>query len=264
MIQKKILYIVMLVAFTLSLKAQNLSTYEKKQFIQGQDTLRYRLLYPINYDEAKKYPLVLFLHGSGERGNDNQAQLKWGGALFLDSSNRVAFPAIVIFPQCPINESWARFSFNGRKDSLGGFGFPTDQPPTTPQLLVMQLVKKMVEENKVDEKRVYVGGLSFGGFGTYDLLWRMPHFFAAAFPICGAGNPDKPAEYAKNFPVWIFHGGSDPIVPVGNAHLMFNALQAAGANVKFSEYPGVGHDSWKNAFAEPGLLPWLFDQKKQD
>ncbi|HLZ87034.1 MAG TPA: dienelactone hydrolase family protein, partial [Puia sp.] len=91
------------------------------------------------------------------------------------------------------------------------------------------------------------------------LLWRKPHFFAAAFPICGAGDPAKVGTYARKFPIWVFHGGADPVVPVANSHLMVSALQAARAKVKYTEYPGVGHDSWKKAFAEPELLPWLFE-----
>jgi len=258
----KIFALMLLTAVSFSAGAQDRSLFEKKLFIQGQDTLRYRILYPLNYKADKKYPLVLFLHGSGERGNDNQSQLNWGASLFLDSANRIAFPAIVVFPQCPNDMSWVRIAIGNRNDSLGGFTFPTDQAATLPLRLVMDLLKQIVDEKLVDDQRLYVGGLSLGGFGTYDLLWRMPHFFAAAFPICGAGNPNEPALYAKDFPIWIFHGGSDPIVPVGNAHLMLRAMKMAGAKVKYSEYPDVGHDSWKNAFAEADLLPWLFAQKK--
>jgi predicted peptidase len=114
----------------------------------------------------------------------------------------------------------------------------------------------------VDTNRRYVGGLSMGGFATYDILWRKPHVFAAAFPICGGGNPDQVNLYATNFPIWIFHGSIDPVVPVANSRLMYKTLRAAGADVKYTEYPGVKHDSWKKAFAEPNLLPWLFAQRK--
>jgi predicted peptidase len=260
---KKTFSFFILAACWVSVCAQDKTLFEKKEFISGHDTLRYRLLYPASYKPGKKYPLVLFLHGSGERGNDNEAQLTWGANLFLDSANRSSFPAIVIFPQCPKDSSWARIVRKQEKDSLGGFSFPADLPPTTPMVLVMDLMKNMVTEGKANAHKIYVGGLSMGGFGTYDILWRMPHFFAAAFPICGGGNPEKVLVYAKNYPIWIFHGAIDPVVPVANAHLMLHALQAGHARVKYSEYPGVGHDSWKNAFAEPGLLPWLFSQKKK-
>ena len=127
----------------------------------------------------------------------------------------------------------------------------------------MELMNNMVKEGMAKTRQIYVGGLSMGGFGTFEILWRKPHFFAAAFPICGGGNPGKVEVYARKFPIWVFHGGSDPVVPVANSHLMVNALKAAGADVKYTEYPGVGHDSWKNAFAEPELLPWLFAQTKK-
>lgn len=257
---KKIFALFILTAFYFSATSQDRSLFEKKMFIEGTDTLLYRILYPLQYEPGKKYPVVLFLHGSGERGNNNEAQLSWGADLFLDSANRAAYPAIVVFPQCPLTSSWA--AVTRTQDSLH-FAFPADQPATKPMLMVMELMNSMVQNGEANQKKMYVGGLSMGGFGTYDILWRMPRFFAAAFPICGGGNPDKVKLYAKNYPIWVFHGGSDPVVPVANSHLMVNALKEAGANVKYSEYPGVGHDSWKNAFAEPGLLSWLFDQKKK-
>jgi predicted peptidase len=257
---KKIVALLILTAFCFSVMAQDKSLFEKKMFVQGTDTLLYRILYPLNYEPRKKFPVVLFLHGSGERGSDNEAQLSWGADLFLDSAKRAAFPAIIVFPQCPQQNSWAA---NKRSADSLGFSFPVDQPATKPMLLVMELMNSLVQNGEANPKKMYVGGLSMGGFGTYDILWRMPDFFAAAFPICGAGNPEKVTAYAKKFPIWVFHGGSDPVVPVANSHLMVHALQQAGAKVKYSEYPGVGHESWKNAFAEPDLLPWLFAQKKK-
>ena len=260
---KKISFIPLLLLLFVSAFAQDKDLFLKKKYVQGNDTLLYRILYPVNYKENKKYPLILFLHGAGERGNDNEAQLTWGANLFLDSANRNKFPAFVIFPQCPKDSSWAAIMRGAnRSDSLGGFSFPARETATKPMQLVMDLVNGLVIARKIDRKKLYVGGLSMGGFGTYDILWRMPKFFAAAFPICGGGNPDKVTIYAKNYPIWVFHGGSDPVVPVGNSHLMVRVLKEAGAKVKYSEYPGVGHDSWKNAFAEPDLLPWIFSNKK--
>jgi predicted peptidase len=242
---------------------QNREQFEKKEFIRGNDTLRYRILYPINYQAGRHYAEVIFLHGSGERGSDNNAQLTWGADLFLDSGNREKFPAIIIFPQCPANDSWARLNHTGAKDSVGGFVFLVKELPTKPLSLVMQLADETVQTGMADPKHIYLGGLSMGGFGTFELLWRKPHFFAAAFPICGGGEPSTVDQYAKKFPIWIFHGGSDPVVPVGNSRRMVIALSAAGGKVRYDEYPGVGHDSWKNAFAENDLLAWLFKQKKR-
>jgi predicted peptidase len=252
-----------LVFFMNQVSAQVNSTYEKKEFIKGNDTLRYRILYPDNYQAGKKFPLIVFLHGSGERGNNNEAQLIHGGKLFTDSANRQKFPAIVVFPQCAGNDFGARVRRDSnKKDSLGQFSVVSDQPVSTSLGLVNQLLDSLAATGKVNKKKIYLGGLSMGGMGTFELLWRKPSFFAAAFPICGGGDPQKVTIYGRKFPIWIFHGDSDPVVPVGNSRLMKNALMAAGAKVKYTEYPGVGHNSWDNAFAEPELLKWLFSQKK--
>jgi predicted peptidase len=260
---QKIVISLLLLLFMNNLSAQYKDLYEKKEFINGNDTLRYRILYPLNYDAGKKYPLIVFLHGSGERGEDNEAQLTHGSKLFADSAIRQQFPAIVIFPQCPGNGWWARITRDpNRKDSLGQFVLQSDQPIGTSLNLVSQLLDSLVADKKVVKKQIYLGGLSMGGMGTFELLWRKPDFFAAAFPICGAGDPQKVSVYGRKFPIWIFHGDNDQSVPVGNSRLMTNALKAAGAKVKYTEYPGVGHNSWDNAFAEPELLPWLFKQKK--
>lgn len=236
--------------------AQSFPSFEKKEFLKGGDTLRYRVEYPLNYDAGKKYPMVVLMHGAGERGNDNEAQLVWGGSLFADSAVRAKFPAIVLFPQCGADDFWANLNYVPT-DSLR-FHMRSDSAPKKAMGLVIQLLDEFAASGTVDTKRIYVGGLSMGGMGTFELLWRKPGFFAAAFPICGAGDPGKVSVYARKFPIWVFHGGADPVVPVGNSHLMVAALKAAKANVSYSEYPGVGHDSWKNAFAEPQLLPWLF------
>ena len=100
-----------------------------------------------------------------------------------------------------------------------------------------------------------------GGFGTLELLWRKPGVFAAAFPICGSGNPEKISLYQDHLPIWLFHGDKDPVIPVSNSRLLYGILKQTTAKVKYSEYPNVGHDSWKNAFQEPKLLPWLFTQR---
>lgn len=243
--------------------AQDAGSFEKKEFVRNGDTLRYRLQYPLHYDAHKKYPLLLFLHGAGERGSDNEAQLKHGGKLLADSSVREKYPAFVIAPQCPANDWWSRIRRDTSvRDSLGGFMYLSGEPAGKALSLVSGLLDSLASSGSVNKQRIYVGGLSMGGMGTYEILWRKPHFFAAAFPICGGGDPEKVKVYAKGFPVWIFHGDKDPVVPPANSRRMVNALKAAGARVKYTEYPGVLHNSWDNAFAEPELFSWLFAQKK--
>ena len=242
-------------------QASDTDLFERQLFLQDNDTLPCRILSPIHFSAEKKYPLIIFLHGSGERGNDNEAQLKWGSNIFLDSSNREKFPAIVVFPQCPADSSWSVRAKTKAGDSLA-YRFPMDEPPTKPLHLVMNFLDTLIRNGMVDPKRIYVGGLSMGGFGTFEILWRRPKLFAAAFPICGGGNPESVKLYGRKFPVWVFHGADDDVVPVANSRSMVAALKAAGAKVKYSEYPGVKHNSWINAFAEPDLLPWLLSQKR--
>lgn len=233
--------------------------FEARTFLRNADTLPYRILLPENYNPSQKYPLIVFMHGAGERGNDNRKQLTHGSKLFLSDTVRKNFPAIVVFPQCASGATWAVMEF--ARDSAGkitAVKFPADVPPTKPSALLYQLLDSLIASGTVDSRRVYVGGLSLGGMGTFDILARFPNRFAAAFPICGAGNEALSSRYAKNTAVWIFHGSADPVVPPQSSRLFYSLLQKEGADVKYTEYPGVGHNSWDNAFAEPGLLPWLF------
>lgn len=250
---------------SIQLQAQDYPSFEKKQFIHDGDTLLYRVQYPLNFNPKKKYPVLVFLHGSGERGNDNNRQLFWGGDLFSDPGNRKKFPAIIIVPQCPANETWGRMTRTQQNppDSLGNLLFLSDQPISRPLGSVIRLLEEFVAAGGVRKKQIYIGGLSLGGMGTFEILWRKPGFFAAAFPICGGGDPEKVSEYGTGTSFWIFHGEKDPVVKPAHSRRMADALQKAGFKMKYSEYPGVMHDSWKNAFAEPELLPWIFSQKRK-
>lgn len=240
----------------------NFHLYQKKLFIQGGDTLRYRVLYPLQYDGSKPAPLLVFLHGSGERGSDNEKQLWHGGALFVKDSVRRANPAIVIFPQCPADSAWSAFDRSVPRGDSFYLSLNLSSRLSTPERLVKALTDSLALHNIADSRRLYLGGLSLGGFGTYDLLIKYPNYFAAAIPICGMTNVPLYAQRAAAVPVWIFHGSEDKAVsPVPN-RLLYATLQQQGAPVQYTEYEGVGHNSWDNAFAEPRLLPWLLAQHK--
>ena len=203
------------------------------------------------------------LHGAGERGNDNEAQLIHGSTLFLRDSIRKNYPAIVVFPQCAANSFWSNAEF--KLDSIGrkkGLHFLAVGKPTTAMKLAQGLLYKIMDEYPVNRKQVYVGGLSMGGMGTFEIVRRNPKIFAAAFPICGGG-ATATASWINKVKWWVFHGDADEVVPPNLSVEMVDALKAAGADVKFSLYPGVNHNSWDNAFAEPGLIPWLFSKKKK-
>jgi predicted peptidase len=244
---------------------QDYSKFQKQFYVQGPDTLRYRILYPDNYDSSKQYPLVVFLHGAGHRGKDNQKQLVNGASLFLKDQNRKRFPAIVVFPQCGLNDFWARTRILRTATDSTPFRFEylTDVPMNKGLNLVSMFLDSLSETQQIIKNQIYVGGLSMGGMGTFELLWRKPGFFAAAFPICGGGNPSVATQYKKGFPIWIFHGDKDPVVDVNDSRKMAAALKSADANVKYTEYPGVKHDSWKKALQEPELIPWLFQQRAE-
>ena len=127
----------------------------------------------------------------------------------------------------------------------------------------MNFIDTLVKSGNVDKERIYVGGLSLGAFGTFEILWRRPDLFAAAVAICGGGNVQQISLYSKRLPIWVFHGDKDAVVPVSNSRLMVSTLEIYGAKVKYTEYPGVNHDSWNNAFIEHDLLSWLFSQRKR-
>ncbi|MDC6353100.1 MULTISPECIES: prolyl oligopeptidase family serine peptidase [Robiginitalea] len=258
-INKWIAGLLLLAGFTAG--AQMESPYEKKRFIQGADTLNYRLLMPEHFDPTEEYPVVLFLHGAGERGSDNEKQLTHGSSLFTSPINRSAFPAIVLAPQCASGDYWAQVEVD-RSSYPIGLDFQYEKGPTRSLGLVMELLDSYRGLQYVDNTRIYIMGLSMGGMGTFELLHRLPDVFAAAVPICGAGDPETVAGYADKVPLWIFHGAVDQVVAPDHSLHMVNKLFDAGARPGFTLYDRVNHNSWDYAFAEPELLPWLFSHKK--
>lgn len=235
------------------------SEYKYANYIHKKDTLNYRVLKPLDFDTNKKYPLVLFLHGFGERGNDNEKQLIHGSKLFAKRENREKHPAFVIFPQAPLNDSWSsRVLKKENKKRL--YSFPDDIKPTKSLQLVMQLMDSLVTTKNIDTNRVYITGLSNGGMGTFEILANKPKMFAAAAPICGGGNTKKAAKYAKNTAIWVFHGAKDRTVYPIYSVKMVESLLNEGGNPRFTLYENVYHSSWNNAFAEDDFLDWLFSK----
>ncbi|MCB9292133.1 MAG: beta-glucosidase BglX [Lewinellaceae bacterium] len=233
--------------------------YLYKQHQHEGYTLNYRILYPYDFDENKRYPLVLFLHGRGESGDDNEKQLVHGSKLFLDSLDK--YPAVVIFPQCPETDYWSNIDRVQKDDGSLQFTFPADRPPNPSLAAVMDLAGRELAKPYIDENRLYVTGLSMGGMGTFELLWRMPEKIAAAAPICGGGAPEK-ASAMTDIPIWIFHGMKDDVVPPGFSIRMLKAIQQRGGLAKITLYPEANHNAWDPALAEPDFLPWMFSQYK--
>lgn len=215
----------------------------------------YRSFEPTGLEEGKTYPLVLFLHGSGERGNDNVSQIKNGVTDFLEIAETLGEKTFLVAPQCPQNIWWSQPNgdLTGLQDALG----------TNPLLdAVHALVDRLKSELPIDPNRIYLTGLSMGGFGSFALLAKYPETWAAAMPICGGGAPET-AERFRNVPLRIIHGSADKIVPPKGSQQMAAALETAGAtDMKLIIYPGVGHDSWTQTYRDKELIRWLFQQRK--
>jgi predicted peptidase len=240
-----------------------LDIYEKKEFVFAEGkVLPYRILYPENYDKNKKYPLLLLLHGAGERGKDNEKQLTWGSKLFITAESRKNFPAIVVFPQCPEESFWAVTKID-RTTTPFKIEFDYTAEPNWPLAAANALVKKLSNEEGVDKSRVYISGLSMGGMGTFESVYRYPDLYAAALPICGGGDVNHFDKRVAKVPFWVFHGAVDAVVNPQLSRDMVEKLKSLKAEVKYTEYPGVNHNSWENAFAEKDYLSWMLLHKKK-
>jgi predicted peptidase len=238
--------------------SQDFNLFEKKIFISSKgDTIPYRILYPENYNKTKKYPLVLFLHGGGEKGRDNEKQLLHGVKVFLDAENRKKFPCIVIAPQCMPDDSWTS-SKTDQTVTPPVRDFNYTYPITKSLDAVQELVYDVIKKESVQKTGVYVTGLSMGAMATYEIVARNPGLFVAAAAICGGGDPNFYNKKTAGTKFWIFHGDADDVVDVKYSRIMNEKLKELKANVKYTEYPGVNHNSWDTAYAEPDLLPWMF------
>ena len=230
--------------------------FERHEFKSSEDrSLPYRLLRPKDYKESERYPLVIFLHGSGERGIDNMAPLKNGVLAFTEAYYREHFPAFILVPQCPLEERWSEVDPQWR--------FPEFKEQPTPAMRdLMVLIRNLVaQESGVDMERIYVCGLSMGAFGGFDLLARMPDWFAGAILLCG-GAHDSVAPKIKKIPLSIFHCQTDHVVAVERSRSIVAALKKEQAPVKYIEYRSLGHSIWQETFYDRENIKWLFQQRK--
>jgi MYXO-CTERM domain-containing protein len=232
-------------------------------------TLPYRLLVPKGYDAQQKYRLVLFFHGAGERGTDNRNQLAGQTAplVFADAANQSKYPVFMVAPQCPTDQQWVDMVW-GESTGVGKL-----KPITWPMAAALALVDQlMVQYPGIDTSRLYVTGLSMGGYGTWDAIYRKPRKFRKAVAICGGYDPNTVTGAAGtsgrwfDIPIWDFHSIDDGTVPVGRSIEMLDAINGKGGmpKPKFTEYgtgglPPTNHAAWVPAYADPGLLPWMFD-----
>jgi predicted esterase len=209
---------------------------------------------PSHQSTATNYPLVIFLHGSGERGTENHEQMNNGVFAFCEKWMLEQHPHYLLAPQCPPDIRWG----GSNKDWQTLY----QADPTVPGRMVLELAKKMLREHPdIDPDRVYITGLSMGGFGTFDLLARSPDLFAAGLPLCGGGDPVY-ADKIKNIPLWVFHGSLDDVVNPRCSRQIVAALEKLDGNVKYTEYSTMHHDIWNVTYYNPAVLEWLFAQHK--
>lgn len=232
--------------------AAELTTPQTFQSPEG-ETLKYRLHVPADLPAGKKVPLILFLHGAGERGDDNLAQLKHGVTDLIRFSLTNG-GAIVIAPQCPAGMQWVNTNWSAPSHLMPSM-------PSTPMKLALLLLQDTLAKMPADPARIYVTGISMGGYGTWDIIQRKPDLFAAALPICGGADTTL-APKLKGLPIRAFHGDKDGAVPVSRSRDMVKALQACGGNIQYREYPNAGHDVWTRTYADKAVLTWLFAQRK--
>lgn len=216
---------------------------------------QYRLLSPPKVEEGVRYPLILFLHGAGERGSDNELQLKHFPSKMLTPERRAAFPCYVLAPQCPEDGRWTTDDW-GSKSSR-----PIPSQPTAPMAGAIASLIRVVGEHPIDMDRIYLTGLSMGGYGTFELATRYPDWFAAAAPVCGGGDESSAARLV-GLPLSIWHGDADSAVPVENSRQIVAKFEELGIAADYHELPGVGHDAWTTAYGAEGCLEWMFEQRR--
>ena len=213
-------------------------------------TLPYRLFSPAQTARKASLPLVVYLHGSAGAGDDNLKQMSGGNTAgthaWTSAAAQAKHPAFVIAPQLPLHHQW---------------GTPESDALAPGAAATLELIAALIKELPIDPDRVYLTGQSRGGRGTWDIISKRPEVFAAAVPLCGEGSPTRVAKV--KIPVWAFHGAKDEVIPVAGSRDLVAALRAAGAPVKYTEYPDAGHNVWTLAYAEPELPEWLFAQRRK-
>ncbi|HEV3438304.1 MAG TPA: alpha/beta hydrolase-fold protein [Gemmata sp.] len=234
------LFLGLLPTFTLAADKPTTGFLDKTFKNADGTTSPYVVFVPKDYDGTKEYPVILFLHGSGETKGGSKMPVEVGIGTAIKEHEKT-FSFITVIPQSE-KRGWGAISDDGKR--------------------ALAILDEVMKEYKTDSKRVYLTGLSMGGFGTWSLAAAHPDKWAAIVPICGGGNP-KDAEKIKNIPCWCFHGDADTAVLVQRSRDMIDALKKAGGEPKYTEYPKVGHNSWDKAYGTDELYTWLLDQKKK-
>lgn len=250
-----------------------LAATERRRGGEGEEGLPYRLFLPEPLRKASaagadapdgegkgiRFPVILCLHGAGGRGTDNEQQIRdtqWAVNTLASPGVQERHPSILVVPQCPPGRQWVATDW-----SKGSYRVAdVDETPELRDAFAIFEAVLAEFADHVDRARLYLCGFSMGGYGTWDLLARRPGRFAAAVPVCGAGDPGRTAAIARSA-IWAFHGDADGAVPVDGSRRMVEALEAAGASVRYTELAGVGHNAWSPAWKRADLVAWLFAQR---
>mgnify|MGYP001206965508 FL=1 len=234
--------IITLLIFNVSLVGKGKKNKSSEKFVTNltmQVSLKYHIYFPDNYhDSDTKFPLVLFLHGAGERGDDLRLVEKHGIPKMI--INGIKFPFITVAPQCPIFQYWS-------------------EPVNVKTLLL--LVEEIIKKNKVDIERIYATGLSMGGYGTLAIAKERPDLFSAIIPVCG-GLDTTNIRRLKDTPIWLFHGAEDKVVPVENSELIYDLLKPINPEIKITIYKGINHNSWEKTYSNQKIYDWMLKYKK--
>jgi predicted peptidase len=223
------------------------------EYARKNETLLFRLKKPAPFDPAKKYPALVFFHGAGERGSDNEAQLlHLHDIAYLKKRD---LPFFLFAPQCPLDQQWVAGDWTRGENEFR-------EEPTAPMKLTIDWLNESSFQHNLDANRLYVLGLSMGGFAVWDIISRMPNTFSAAVPICGGGD-EKKAKDIGPVPVWAFHGLADHVVNVRRSRNMVSALRENGHEVRYTEIDNAGHDVWKIALHDRRLFRWILRQSKK-
>ena len=220
----------------------------------GDFDVRYLLLPPTTIEAGRRYPLVLFLHGAGERGVDLSKVLIHLPRQMIEPEYRDRFPCFFVVPQCPEGAQWVDADWGDLVSR------PMAKQPTPALRMAMAVLDHTVESEPIDRRRIYLTGMSMGGYGAWEMAIRRPERFAAMVAVCGGGDETR-AGALEGLPIWATHGVEDNVVPVERTRRMVQAVRQAGGDPRLSEFPGVGHDSWSPTYAlSSGILDWLFRQ----
>lgn len=256
MLRKRLFFIVVLLA-ALNGGAQDIYDsvlFESRVHIDGNDTMPFLLYRSTGCENQGVTPaLVLFLHGAGERGSDNRQQLRHCVRFFMDDTVSRRYPFILLLPQCPENERWVNTDWRLPCHAM-------EANPTRQMMDVMDIVDSLKNNGAIDSNRVYICGISMGGFGVWDALQRYPGRFAAAIAVCGGGDPAYSGRI-KHTPLYIFHGDRDKLVLPIRSRQMYLALRKSHSrDLHYIHYADLGHLCWDRAFSTPGLFHWLFSR----